>query len=52
MPAKSGQTGGLWGSVQPLNRALDEIEQALNRDKPRRAQGGKRYGAEAAPSDA
>ncbi len=52
MLAKSGQTGGLWGSVQPLNRALDEIEQALNRDKPGRAQGGKRYGAKAAPSDA
>ena len=52
MPAKSGQTGGLWGSVQPLNRTLDEIERALNRDKPGRAQGGKRYGAKAAPSDA
>jgi hypothetical protein len=52
MTAKPSQTGGLWGSVQPLSRTLGEIEKALNRDKARSAQGGKRNGAKAAPSDA
>jgi len=52
MPAKPSQTGGLWGSVQPLDRTLGEIEKALIRDKAGSAQGGKRNGAKAAPSDA
>ena len=51
MPAKPSQTGGLWGSVQPLDRTLGEIEKALIRDKAGSAQGGKRNGAKAAPSD-
>src|SRR5208282_4146462 len=51
MPAKSGQTGGLWDSVEPLGKTLGELEKALSREKPGRPQGGKRNAAKAAPSD-
>jgi NTE family protein len=52
LPAKSGQTGGLWDSVQPLGKTLGELEKALGREKAGRSQGGKRNAAKAAPSDA
>ncbi len=52
MLAKSGQTGGLWDSVEPLGKTLGEIEKALSRERPGRSQGGKRNAAKAAPSDA
>jgi NTE family protein len=52
IPAKSGQPGGLWDSVQPLGATLGELEKALSREKPGRSQGGKRNAAKTAPSDA
>src|SRR5271166_654810 len=52
MTARSGQTGGLWDSVEPLGKTLGELESALSREKPGRPQGGKRNAAKAAPSDA
>ena len=52
MPARSGQTGGLWDSVEPLGKTLGALERALSREKPGRSQGGKRNAAKAAPSDA
>jgi hypothetical protein len=54
-PAKSGQTGILWVSVEPLEplgKTLGELEKALSREKPGRSQGGKRNAAKAAPSNA
>jgi hypothetical protein len=54
-PAKSGQTGILWVSVEPqepLGKTLGELEKALRREKPGSAEGGKRNGAKAAPSNA
>ena len=52
MPARSGQTGGLWDSVEPLGKTLSELEKALSREKTGRTQGGKRNAAKTAPSDA
>ena len=51
-PGKSGQTAGLWDSLQPLGKTLSELEKALSRERPGRSQGGKRNAAKAAPSDA
>jgi predicted acylesterase/phospholipase RssA len=50
-PATSRQAGGLWDSVEPLGKTLSELEKALSREKPGRAQGGKCNAAKAAPSD-
>ena len=50
--SKTTETGKLWDSVKPLEKAMGELEKALSQGKPGGSEGVNRDAAQAAPPDA